>query len=379
MNLQEYNFVVFAEEHYNSLGVIRSLGEAGLNPIGIIIKNKIKLTSKSKYLSKVYYVSNRTEGLKILLEKYSNQYRKTFVYTCDDTTEELLDNYYNELKENFFFFNAGKEGRVRVFMDKEVIGKLALKYGLNFLKSKVVNKGEIPKNLEYPVITKAINSTVSGWKNDMFICKNEYDLKEAFNKIRSSSVMIQKYIKKENEYCLEGFSCNNGEDIFISIESTYNYKLPISYSPYMTVNNFSNKNNILSSLKMMFSEIGFEGIFEVEFLEAEDGKLYFGEINFRNSTWSYASTCAEMNLPVLWAESMLKKGLPENCFKNITEPGFKAMVELTDFKERVIKKQYSIIQWIKDFQNCKCKYYVGKEDVKPVIFMLLSRLCNKFM
>ncbi len=377
MNLKNRTFIVFAEEHYNPLGVIRSLGEGGFKPVAIITKGGPQLASKSKYLSKVYYVENREQGLKILLNEYSGCKEKAFVYACDDTTEEFLDNHYEELKENFIFYNAGKAGRVTEFLNKETIGKLALKNGLNFLEAVAVKKGEIPENLEYPIITKAIDSTVGGWKNDMFICHDQLELQAAYAKIQSPEVMLQKYIVKKNEYCLEGFSCNHGEEVFIAIESVYNYKLPMSYSPYMTVNNFSNKNNVFRSLKEMFREIGFEGIFEVEFLEAEDGTLYFGEINFRNSTWSYASTCAGMNLPVLWAEAMLEGKLPENCFNKIPEPGFTAMVELTDFKERVIKRKYSLIKWIQDLKRCQCKYYIGRNDLKPVATMIWSRILGR--
>lgn len=53
MDLKEHAFVVFSEEHYNPLGVIRSLGESGLKPVAIIVKGGPLLTSKSKYLSAV--------------------------------------------------------------------------------------------------------------------------------------------------------------------------------------------------------------------------------------------------------------------------------------------------------------------------------------
>ena len=374
MDLKEHAFVVFSEEHYNPLGVIRSLGESGLKPVAIIVKGGPLLTSKSKYLSAVHYVDNREQGLQILIKECGNRQEKTFVYACDDTTEEFLDNHYDELNNKFYFFNAGMKGGVSKYLNKETIGELAIKHGLNFLQASVVEKGTVPQKIQYPVITKAIDSTVGGWKNDMFICHNEQELTEAFEKIKSPIVMLQRYIVKKNEYCLEGFSCNHGRDVFIAIESTYNYKLPMSYSPYMTVNNFHNKNNVFPSLKNMFAEIGFEGIFEIEFLEAEDGKLYFGEINFRNSTWSYAATCAGMNLPVLWAKSMIKGKIPDNCNQKIEEPGFTAMVELTDFKERVIKRKYSIVKWLRDLKECKCKYYIGKNDFKPVVMMLLSRI-----
>lgn len=377
MELLKHKHIIFSEEHYNPLGVIRSLGEEGIRPIAIIIKGNMKLTSKSKYLSKVHYVSDRIEGYAILLREYVDETYPAFIYSCDDTTECFLDEHYDELNGKFYFFNAGRKGQVSKFLNKKIIGELAVKHGLNFLESKVVDKGTVPENLEYPVITKAIDSTIGGWKSDMFICNNREELVNAFERIASPVVMIQQYIVKKNEYCLEGFSSNHGNEVFISIESIYNYVLPMSYSPYMTVNNFSNKSNVFPKLQEMFREIGFEGIFEIEFLESKTGDLYFGEINFRNSTWSYASTCAGMNLPVLWAKSMLLNHQVEDCYKEIQKPGFNAIVELSDFKERVIKQRYSILKWVRDLINSKCKYYIGKKDFVPVLSMITTRIIKR--
>ena len=46
----EREFIVLCGEHYNPLGIIRSLGEAGVKPIAIVKKNEFQLTSKSKYI-----------------------------------------------------------------------------------------------------------------------------------------------------------------------------------------------------------------------------------------------------------------------------------------------------------------------------------------
>ena len=48
--LKEHEFIVFALDHYNPLGVVRSLGEAGVNPILIAVKHKVDLAVKSKYV-----------------------------------------------------------------------------------------------------------------------------------------------------------------------------------------------------------------------------------------------------------------------------------------------------------------------------------------
>ncbi len=372
--LSKHKFIVFGEEHYNPIGIVRSLGEEGIKSIVIVIDGGPVFLSKSKYICKTHHVSDREQGIQILLEEYVDLDYPAFLYVSDDTSIALIDSLYDDLVGKFYFFNAGCAGRISYYLNKNNIGKLSVKHGLNFLDSSVVTRGTIPENLEYPIITKAIDSTIGGWKSDMHICRNENELKMAFKNIKSPLVMIQRYIKKKNEYCLEGFSCNRGRDLFISIQSTYNYRLPLSYSPYMTVNNFDNMNNVYPSLQKMFLEIGYEGIFEIEFLIADDDTLYFGEINFRNSTWSYASTCGGMNLPVLWAKSMLLGHQVEGCYKEIDKPGFMAMVELTDLKERVIKQKYSVFKWVRDFRNSKCKYYCGRNDIWPVFCMVICRL-----
>lgn len=370
--IEQHKHIVFGNEHYNPLGVIRSLGEYGIRPIAIIINKKRKLVSKSKYISKCHIVSSIEEGYQLLLNQYGQESVRPFLYSTDDSFESLIDDKYDELKDKFFFFNAGLQGRVNYYMNKENIGMLALKYGLNFLKAYRVRRGEIPEGLEYPVITKAIDSKSFGWKADMHICQNEEELKRAFEKISSEEILIQKYIYKKNEYCLEGISVNKGQDVFISIASTYNYLLKHSYSPYMTVRNFKNA-EIETKIKGMFKEIGFEGIYEIEFLVDQEDKLYFGEINFRNSTWSYASTCAGMNLPVLWSRGMLQGHIDKNAFK-VIKNGFTAMVELSDLKHRVKEGGYSVFKWLKDYKNSDCRYYMGKHDIKPVIYMFISMI-----
>ena len=95
------NYIIFGFEHYNPLGIARSLGEFGIKSIGIIIKNNRKITSKSKYIKKIYFVNNIEEGYEILKTKFSG--KDNFIFTSDDQIENYLDEHYDELKDNFFF------------------------------------------------------------------------------------------------------------------------------------------------------------------------------------------------------------------------------------------------------------------------------------
>ena len=342
-------YIIFGFEHYNPLGIARSLGENGIKPYGIIIRNCRKITSKSRFFEKVFFVDSIEEGYDVLKNKFDGN--ENFIFSSDDQVEFFLDEHYDELKDKFIFFNAGEKGRVAYFQNKYNILKMAEKHGIPFLKTWVVDKGQIPDDIQYPIITKAIISTLDNWKGDMIICYNENDLKDAYKVIRSAKVLLQKYIVKKNELCMEGCSVNKGQDTLITIASTYNYQLDDSYSPYMTVANL-NDNALKKKLNEMIADIGFEGIFEIEFLIDKDDNLYFLEINFRNSTWSYASTVAGMPLPVIWSNGMLGKVEVSKCEKKIEYP-FKAMVEFDDYRRRVKSGKISKKEWFRDLKNAK--------------------------
>ena len=115
----EHICIVFAEEHYNPLGVVRSLGENGIRPVGIFIESKDKLASKSKYLSQVFYVKDREEGCEVLLKHFGNEVLKPYVFTSDDITTSFLDQRYDLLKDKFIFFNGGSTGKITHYMGKD--------------------------------------------------------------------------------------------------------------------------------------------------------------------------------------------------------------------------------------------------------------------
>lgn len=377
IELKNYEYIVFGYEHYNPLGIVRSLGEEGINPIGVIVKNKKRVTSVSKYFKEIHMVDTVEEGYQLILKMFGNNVSKTgdintFVFTSDDTMTSFLDQRYDEIRDKFIFYNAGEQGRITKYMDKGVLSELAVKYGLKIPKTYRVRKGCIPADITYPVITKARDSVQFGWKENVFICNSEEELKSALEKVTQDEILVQQYIKKKNELCLDGLCVNRGKDVFLSMGSTYNYLLPNSYSFTFTLENNHNE-TIQDSLVKMMTEIGFEGIFSIEFLVGEDNKLYFIEINFRHSAWGYASTCLGMNLITNWAHGMIHREIASDIYKEIPQ-NYVAMVELPDFKNRVIKNHMNPFKWFKEMKECKCLYYYNKEDPKPFWSALASIL-----
>ena len=140
---EQHKVIVFALEHYNPLGLIRSLGENGVNPIYFSVKRRGKVACLSKYISECHFVDTVEEGYKLLLELYGHEKLKPYVLFSDDKSVGFFDLHYEEVKDKFICYNAGRTGRINEFMDKDRILKLAKKHGFNVLDSHVVKLGEI--------------------------------------------------------------------------------------------------------------------------------------------------------------------------------------------------------------------------------------------
>lgn len=361
--LKEHLIIVFAMEHYNPLGLIRTLGRCGISPVYIAVKGRGIASSKSKYIKKVHYVDTIDEGYQILLKEYSNISPKPFVLTTDDDIQSILDMHYSELKDKFILYNAGTDGRVTEYMDKKHILEIAEKHGLKVLPTVVTDKGVVPNNLEYPVITKAMSPTEANWKKNVFICETEKELREAFEQIACQKVLIQKFVEKKNELCLDGFTIDRGRKSFIPMGTNYNYLIRGYYSPYMTAFNFEDK-GILASVDSMLAEIGFEGIFSIEFIIDQDDTCYFSEVNFRNSTWNYIASSVGMPIPVFWCEAMLTGEIDKDWNRPFPK-NFTAMTEPIDYKIRVEGGRVDLAQWLLDFKATDVPFYLDPEDPEP--------------
>lgn len=366
--IRNHKFIIVGDDYYNSLGAIRALGEQGIYPDFIAVKYKARIASKSRYIRTAYLVETLQEAYNVLFKEYQGLAQKPFVITTADDIQEMMDNGYEEIRKNFILFNAGRNGRIKEFMDKKAVLDLAEKHGFHVLKTIVVKRGEIPAGIQYPVITKSISPNVGGWKKDVHICHSDEELAQAFQTIRSPRVIIQKFIEKKNEYCLDGFTINQGKSMFVATTTTYNYPIRGYYSPYMTVYPLGDK-EIFDKLLSMMREIGFEGIFSAEFLVDGDGTFYFTEINFRFSTWGYISAKLGMSIPYLWAEATLSGVVNENWHKPIPDH-YTAMVEPIDYGKRVIEGKISLADWLIDFKNTNCTFYLDEKDPEPFYEMV---------
>ncbi len=368
--LQKHKFIVFCIDHYNMLGICRSLGEKGITPIVIFVGERSRLIKHCRYVKQFYKVKTREEGLNVLLNKFGNESDIPFLYTGDDNTTQFLDNHYDELEGRFYFFNCGVKGGITQYMDKAAICKIAALNGISPAKSELLKRNEIPQTLKYPIITKVTMSTKGAWKEDVHICNNEQELREAWNQIEADEILAQEYIIKKNELCVDGYSINGGEQVVFVGSSEYIRFTEKRYGNYMWIKPLQDKAT-REKICNIIKATRFSGIFEFESLIGPDDELYFLEVNFRNSTWSYAYSRVGLNIPYEWAVHTLfnstnaYESLPQS-FTPIT-----AIVEIDDFRDSVIGKKITIWKWLKDLISSDCKYYWNIKDPLPALRVLI--------
>lgn len=361
--MKEY-IVLVTKEHYNPLGIVRTLGEAGIRPIVVAVKGDLKFVGQSKYVKEKYYVDSTEEGINLIIDIFAKKDEKSFILTGDDVTVAMLDKHYDKLKDYFYFYNAGKSGRIAQYMNKDVMMDLVVKHGIQIAKTWKVKVGEIPVDIVYPVMTKAINSIGAEWKDIVYLCNNDTELQDAYRHMKSEQVLVQQYIEKVDEFSFDAISVNKGKDVWVITEANQVYNIPDKYSPYWIIKNSENK-EMQEKIAKVIEEIGLEGIFEFEFMQDREGNLWFLEINFRNTALGYSTTVAGIPQVVYWCESM-ERGLidKEKYYKKIPE-GLTAMAECFDYDVRVKSGKISHGEWMKQYIKAECKMYKGRDDDEP--------------
>jgi len=367
----DYKVIVFGQHNLNTLGQIRSYGEIGIKPIVIWVSDDSHSPKGNKYIQEFYNFNSFEEGLDFIITNYNKN--KYFISTDSDSIIALLDQNYNKLKEHFYFFNAGEQGRLTSFMPKHTQCQLLKKHGFNIPKTELVSVGDLPKDLKYPIFTKATDSLEFGWKKNSFICNNDKELLKAYKSMNAKKILLQEFIKKDNEIAFEGISVNGGEEIFLPIQGEYLRIEDGTFGTYKKNELFHEGEEFKLKLSKVFKEIHYSGVFEVEFIRDLSGNLFFLEINFRHTQYNHALTDMGANFCKLWIDSIYYKTLTGFNLHYIKNPSL-VMNETKDFRASVLTKKISFFDWIKDFIKCDSYYIIDKKDLSFTILYFLSSI-----
>ena len=374
-SIYDHKHICLVGNHVNPLGIIRSLGEEGIKPIVLLCSEKKSFVRYSKYIGELHEFKTFQEGFEYMIKNYANETLMPFVYNGSDDVALLLDNHYEELKDHFYFSHG--PGNLKKYLQKYDITQLATKCGVKIPKEELLKVGVLPTSLKYPVITKAATSAAGGgWKDQTFICENEEDLSEAYKKIHTEIILVQEYIRKKNELCIDGISINGGEQVFMPYGCSYFHFSPKSFGEYMYFTPVKDQ-ELISKITNIIRGANYTGIFCVEFLIGPDDELYFLEVNLRHSGWGYFFTFSGFNLPVRWAKATLANEIDTSDF--YPRNYFTAMSEYEEYQEFVKTNERSIRQWFADIKNTDVFLYFNSKDNKPFYYFLRRVIGRKLI
>lgn len=357
--------VVYGINHTNTLGLIRSLGEAGY-PVIVLLEPcdlKFCFLRFSKYISTLHHLKDRAEGVRVLKEAFVNETDKPIVFCGSDSSMSLVDAHYDELKEFVEVFNArGEQGRINHFMDKANTFELAEKAGLTLIKTWRMRKGDtVSADMVYPCLIKGNNSTMSS-KKDMFICRSRSELESHLRE--GVSYLVQQFIEKEYEIDVNGISINHGGDVFIpgvvrKIREEYGRQ-----SDFIVLEKIPNGLD-LEAIRRFVAEIGYEGLFSIEFMKKGE-KFYFLEINLRNDGVNYLYTDAGVNMPKLWAECKggILTGFSDVRF-DLKLPRY--LMQESDLAN-VRAGKVGIAVWLRDYWRAQSHFVFNWRDPLPFLY-----------
>lgn len=356
--------------------MVRSLGEVGICADLVLIGNNCTVVGSSKYINNLCVFDSYVEGLEYIISTYSQEKEKSFLLTGNDKIIAIIDRNYNRLIDKFYFFNAGKEGRINYLLSKKEQNLLAESCGFNVPLFEEVKIGDKPKKVPYPLMTKAIDSTVENWKGQVFICHNEKELADAYSKLNGERILLQQYIEKMNETGFDALVVNGGEEAYLPLQLTY-------YD--MTATSFGNSiyffepidKELCKKVKSLMKKTQYSGIFSIDLLIGRDEKIYFLEVNFRNSAWSYPSTCAGVNLPIIWAKSILAEKLDVENVKIKTMP-YSAIADLEELSNALHKGFGETIKSLRKIFKCNSRVIWNWKDQGPFWSIVRSYIKRMF-
>lgn len=369
------NVLIIGGDHYNTLGIIESLGRKGIRSYVILnTPRSLNYVSKSKYVINAWTCSTDESILNCMLSNFSSQEEKTIVFPSSDYAALFLDTHYNILTSSFELPGIASEGSLKKLMNKEVQSELARKVGLNVAPTWIVKNCLIPDDITYPCITKAIMSAV-GSKMDLKVCYNRKQLKAfAESEGRCHILQVQQFIDKDIEFQFLGVSLGGGE-IIVMPGVTQLKRNDINNASFLEYDYYDDSfANDVRNCKTFIRECKYSGLFSIEFIRSKDGVDYFLEMNLRNDGNSICCTDAGLNLSYIW-------------YLYITGGDYKSEIDCIKLKRTywmpeffyfldMVKGIVPFKQWIKEMLQTNSFSNFFKDDLKPGLYFLFIEMTH---
>ena len=353
--------VVLGDWHFNSLGVVRSLGEAGV-PVYFLNFSDFSYAENSKYTKHTYRVTTEDDVMQTLGTIAQAHSGKGVLFPCSDAAALMLDRMHEALQAHFIVPHAASH--LEEYMEKDRMCRLACEAGFRVPDSLVVYEETLLSLAQkaYPVILKPLAS-VDGMKADIRICKTGAEAAETARSLFDAGyqrLLAQQFVASDDEKMTEYIGCKvKGEPVLLFGQLEKIREYPI----HRGSTSFARLTEAITyidpqALDRFLDGVGFEGLFDLEIKVADD-KAWFIEINFRNGAPAYAYTAAGFNIPYAWFCKMT--GLP--C----PEIGIRPLLLMSerDDLNHVTGKSISVFRWLKDVRQTDVFMVFNRQDSAP--------------
>lgn len=368
--------IIITIEFHNGLSIIESLGQKG------ILTNVIDVTDEpkpymlcSKFVKQGWKCKTNEDAISILLNDFKGDGEKALLVSCSDDATAMLDKHYDELKDRFILPLTSFHGHQEEIMSKQYMTTLAQKIGMNIPETWLLEKDQdIPKDIIYPCITKAISSVVGTKIDNIRVCNNYEELKSFVNSSgHSATLQVQRFIDKAFEFQFLGCSFNDGNEIVISGRTHIDRPNGRENTFFLRFDKVEKKLIPLENkVREFISATRYNGPFSVEFLRDKNGKDYFTEMNFRNDGNAYCQTCAGINVPYImylyYSGGDYKTELEKSEIHSIY------MVPEFEYLQFKLKGEFGWKEWFQNMKKANCYNTFFRNDKGVYIQFLLNHI-----
>lgn len=364
--------IVIGGDHHNTLGVIRGLGERGIqSDLILITPSKMTFVDASKYVNCSYKINNETDLANLLLTHYKNEQVPPVIICCSDSSSEYIDSNRDVLAPSFILPGAEKQGRISYLMSKKIMSEMAVEIGFQIPQTCYGDEIDIEPIIPLPCIIKPIVSA-KGSKTDIHICHSWDEVIKDVEEIGRDNVQIQQFIDKDFEYQLIG--CSTKNEVIIPGVSRILRPCKGSNTSFLHYTPLEEGFCDIEKCKEFVKCTGYHGLFSMEFLRDKNGKDYFMEINFRNDGNAICVTAAGMSLPYIWYLDSI--GQDYSIESNNIINSVYVMPDVAELK-LLLTGQISLKQYFDDFRKTNRFMEYDKRDKKPFWKLVKYHICSR--
>ena len=355
--------IVLGLSGVTSLGIIRTLGEAGVTLYGINRTGPKGSGYYSKYLMKRYY---RDEGysdselLQLLLE--NDEFHGSYLFASNDLMVRFLADNGHQLREKGMFgMDSSLTGDE--LLNKKFIKEFACHAGFSIPGTYSYNENNV-NIYEFPVIIKPVNN-VRYNKKDSKVIRNYNEFAETFANEYGNDFYIEEYIDGDTEslYEIYGYRTENGEiSIPCMCQKLRQYPHQNGTGSYVRTIYIS---ELVEPAKRFVEQIDLSGLFNIEVKFCRTRKIfYFIESNFRAGAQIYLVSKSGVNIPYNFMNDFYDPLL--KCRDNVY------WLDLIDLKN--LNKTVSLYRFIGDCMAADCYAGISGNDPWQFIMYFLLRI-----